>query len=374
MVSQPLYVQIYEELISAIRSQKLRPGERIPSEKELAERYSVSRITSKRAIEMLADQGLVTRMRGKGSFVTKAENPRAGEVPHVDHRRGDTAFFGVVIPDFSESYGTGLLSGIEQECAKAGYFDSLRRSCGSQEAEEHAIEALLDFGADGIIVMPVHGEHYNPLIVRLVLDSYPIVLIDRHLSGIPTSFVGSDNVNAAKKATDYLISLGHRTLSIVSSPIVDASTIQDRVEGFVKSHAEHGVAVDEGLWLPKLQSTIPGNALPEMIEQDVERVQAHFSEHPEITAVVAFEYYIAVIVDEALGRIGRAVPQDCSIVCFDGPSSFVGTAPFTHIRQREQEMGATAVRLLGNKLEKRELNEKVFLDTDLIIGASTAPV
>ena len=78
----PLYEQIYEEIREKIEERGYRVGDRLPSEKELSEQYHVSRITSKKAVELLAEEGLVTRIPGKGTFVIEhQELPKALEIP-----------------------------------------------------------------------------------------------------------------------------------------------------------------------------------------------------------------------------------------------------------------------------------------------------
>ena len=65
MDSQPLYRKIFMDLLKGIRTGEYQPGARVPSEMELAEMYHVSRITSKKALEMLSDGGYVMRKPGK---------------------------------------------------------------------------------------------------------------------------------------------------------------------------------------------------------------------------------------------------------------------------------------------------------------------
>lgn len=78
----PLYEQIYEKIRAKIEERGYQVGDRLPSEKELSEQYHVSRITSKKAVELLAEEGLVTRIPGKGTFVIEhQETPKALEVP-----------------------------------------------------------------------------------------------------------------------------------------------------------------------------------------------------------------------------------------------------------------------------------------------------
>ena len=65
----PLYKQLVEELRKKITGNVYEPNGRIPTEAELSETYHVSRITVRRAIEELVEQGLVEKKQGKGTFV-----------------------------------------------------------------------------------------------------------------------------------------------------------------------------------------------------------------------------------------------------------------------------------------------------------------
>ncbi len=66
---QPFYLQLYELLYRNIASGHWRPGDMLPSETELIERYQISRITVRQALAMLVKDGLIYRRRGLGTFV-----------------------------------------------------------------------------------------------------------------------------------------------------------------------------------------------------------------------------------------------------------------------------------------------------------------
>jgi len=66
------FAAIVEYARRRIHSGEWRPGQRVPSENELSESFSVSRMTARRALDRLALDGLVVRRRGAGSFI--AEN------------------------------------------------------------------------------------------------------------------------------------------------------------------------------------------------------------------------------------------------------------------------------------------------------------
>jgi GntR family transcriptional regulator len=67
----PLYIQIEEELRGMIQAGELGPNDRVPSESELSERFSVSRMTARKALDRLVADGLMFRRAGKGTFVAQ---------------------------------------------------------------------------------------------------------------------------------------------------------------------------------------------------------------------------------------------------------------------------------------------------------------
>lgn len=375
-VNEPLYLKINNYLIDEIKVGKFDAGERLPSEKELADKFNVSRITSKKAMDMLSQDGIIKRIPGKGSFVNK--DRAVGDNAFVVAKNNNTnkSLIGIIIPDFSESYGIGLISGIEERSYKENFFIVTRRSHGDRVLEEEAIDDLIEVGVAGIVIMPVHGEYYSPRILKLILDGFPIVVMDRQLKGIQSTFIGSDNVNAAYKAVEYLFSIGHKNICFLSPPPINTSAIEDRIKGIIKSYSENEIAVDRDLWLTDIMSTMPGKCDSDTIISDIERIKELILRNGNITCVFAAEYNIALLACKAIKALGKKVPEDISILCFDSPGSVIDKYDFTHIKQKEEEMGRQAVELLKRQIngEPEIEGKQFFIDTDLIIGNSTSRV
>lgn len=76
----PLYHQLEQELRARITRQEFKPGEALPTEERICAQYGVSRITVRRALDALIAEGLITKRRGVGTFVTP---PAAGGVRSV---------------------------------------------------------------------------------------------------------------------------------------------------------------------------------------------------------------------------------------------------------------------------------------------------
>lgn len=72
----PLYMQLKQIIKNDLETGKLKPGQKLPTEHELCEMYSISRRTVRSAINELIEEGLLTRKQGKGTFITSAKIER----------------------------------------------------------------------------------------------------------------------------------------------------------------------------------------------------------------------------------------------------------------------------------------------------------
>jgi DNA-binding LacI/PurR family transcriptional regulator len=338
MEIKPFYRRIYDQLREDIASGRLSPGVRVPSEKELCQTFKVSRITSKRALEMLAEQGYISRYPGKGSFVSTS---------FLQSRKLESPAIGFLIPDFSDSFGTKLIYGIEETCTALGYHLILKRTRDRAEEEAQAVNVLAHSGAVGILILPIHGEFYNSEILKLILDKRAVVFVDRKMRGLAAPTVTTDNLGAAELGVEYLLRLGHRNVAFYSGPVADTSTVEDRCQGFIKAFAKFEVSHDPAYLYQKLTSTwtYPFYA-PERVSADVDLVKEHLAAHPEISAAFAAEYSMGLIVKAAVEKLGRRVPEDFSILSFDAPPQIAGMPSFTYLCQDEYAIGKQATEIL----------------------------
>ena len=86
---QPLYMQIKALLVASLDDGEWPPGEAIPSEMALAQRFRVSQGTVRKAIDALAAQSLVIRRQGKGTFVSTHTEEKTSLFRFLRIRRND---------------------------------------------------------------------------------------------------------------------------------------------------------------------------------------------------------------------------------------------------------------------------------------------
>ena len=118
-----LYKDIETYIRQKIESGELKPGEQIPTEKELQQQFSLSRMTVNKALNILADEGYITRTAGKGSFVCYLRSNRKQR--ELISFCEETECFGM-IP------GTSL---IQYEVIPAGNLPEVRKKLNLQESD-----------------------------------------------------------------------------------------------------------------------------------------------------------------------------------------------------------------------------------------------
>ena len=65
----PLYKQLKDLILKEIEEGRLKPNQKIPTELELSERYQISRMTVRKSLAQLVDEGILAKKQGKGTFV-----------------------------------------------------------------------------------------------------------------------------------------------------------------------------------------------------------------------------------------------------------------------------------------------------------------
>ena len=361
-MADALYTQVHETLRRRIREGAIGVGDRLPTQEELTEEFSVSAITIKRALDMLREEGFVVRRPRIGTVVVS-------QVPERDRRTGE-ALVGYVVPGFDDAFGTRVLNGMLNRAAGRAHV-VVATSHGDPELEERLIEAQLERGLDALVLLPSSSQFIPAAVVSLVGRQFPIVILDRTLVGTPVSTVTSDNVAGGQLAAEHLFGLGHEQITLALSPN-QISTLDERRRGFVAAHAGRHVRLRPEAIYADVRSVVPGSVTA--ADDDVDRLAAYLTRHPQVTGVVAAEYHSARLVLQAARRAGRDVPAELSIVCFDAPPEFVDAAmPFTHIEQDQHALGGRALDLALEQVADPAAVCQEIIAVRLVEGGSTAP-
>jgi DNA-binding LacI/PurR family transcriptional regulator len=370
-----LYQEISAQLAEEIRSGKRVPGDRVETERELAEKHNVSRITSKRALNLLEEEGLVIRRRGLGTFVInpgdKGDNPLIHR-PSFSLKENTCKRLGLIMEDLGETYALSMFYEIDRQATQAGFQLCLSVSYGDQKKERSALHQLLALNVQGIIIMPAHSRYYNSDLLRLVLDHFPVVIIDRPLAGIPAPCVYTDNLKASSTLTELLVQKGHQSIGFFTPATYEAISLEERHMGYVQVMKSHGLHELEPLVLPLANRLGMFGEGPRDDLKQQEAIYNWLEKNPSVTAVIGTEYGIAEWTRIAAGELQKSIPKDLAVCCFDEKYGFLGDYFYTHMRQNGPAIALKAMELMLDMMEGKDVRRQTHLiPATCLLGETT---
>ncbi len=341
--SEFLYKQLYDSLAERIRSGQYPAGGLLPSEAALRKEFQVSSITVKKAFGLLAEEGFIRRVPGRGTFVRDGiPGGRPGPAGGAARR------IGAVLEHVSTPFGLEMMYRMDRAAEKAGYKLCVRFSYGNQKKEKEEIAFLIAQGVSGLIVMPSHGSHYNTEILKLVVEKFPVVLVDKRLDGIPVPSVRTDNGSAAAQLVRALAEEGCRRISPVTYEESGATSLEERQRGFSDQLAQLGLPEAPKCAIPALDAAdmvdnAPTEDIVEFLKNFLLRTKGG------LDGVVCMEYGVVppfLLAARAAKVTVGAGAGELKLCCFDedylAPEGF----RFTHVKQDETRIAEKAVSLL----------------------------
>ena len=347
----PPYILLANRLRERIVSDALPPGSWLGTEVALADENGISRMTARRAVQVLVDDGLAERQAGKGVFV------RANDVAA---RR-----ICVVAGNLLWAPAVRVAQAVQEGAPAAGLGVSVFDGRGDLEAVLAELRALPGSGAAGAIVMSQHDPAFNRALAALVAADFPFVVVDQTLSDLPGASVASDNRAGGRLAATALLAAGHRRLAFLGD--LAADTTAERAQGAADACAA-------ALVPPPLRLDIPGQRFEDWEPAIRERIDEMLRARPRPTAIVCSCDAVARHAIRALAKLGVAVPRAMSVTGFDDdPIAEWGSPALTTVRQDFAEMGRRALALLSERLVAGSAPRHEAVPVSLVRRETIAP-
>ncbi len=179
-----------------------------------------------------------------------------------------------------------------------------------------------------------------------------------------------DNEDAARRAVEYLIQLGHRNIAVIVTP-AHGVTGKERLSGYKNALKNAGIPPDPAL-IVKADST------QEPLEFGHRAALELFRANPNATALFVMGERIAIGAMHALNHLGKSVPDDVSLIsCDDAPEASYLTPPLTVMRIPNRKLGYAAARWVHQMITDSNGHKYIhepWMRGELIIRESTAPV
>lgn len=322
--------------------------------KDVAKHAGVSVATVSRVLNNNGYVGQDTREKVEKSI--KELNYKPNEIARSLFKKQSNTI-GLIVPDITNPFFPELARAVEDTASKLGYNVILCNSDGNADKEQNYLDVLQQQYVNGIIVSS------NTLTaVQIEKLNIPVVSIDRLISkGLPTIVV--DNKKGAMIATRYLLNKGRSRIAHIrgSSTVVNA---EERCDGYRE-------IVNKEQWFRESYIVDGKYDMQASIEVTLELL----NRHPEIDGIFAANDIMAIGAIKAAHQLGKKVPEDISIIGFDGISLSKATTPeLTTVVQPIYEMGEQATTLLASLMEQKQpVDKEIYkiLEVKLIEREST---
>ena len=322
--------------------------------KDVAALAGVSAATVSRALDDRPEISSETKERVRSVCAQLGYVPNAADRGLAGHA---THTIGLVLPDISNPYFSGMATAIEETAAAHGCRVFLSNSLRKEDRELRAIENLVARQVDGILVNPVSPE--SQLRHREVLGGLPCVYLGANHDESP-SYVMADNETGAYAAARYLIRLGHRDILFLGGRTT-SRTREQRIRGFRRALAEAGL---EGRELPA-----PPNVT--LMRQWSYETALELLKGPLPDAIFAYSDMTALKVLEAAEERGVRIPEDLSMVGYDNIAfGALHRIHLTTVSQHKYQQGQIAVERLLEKINGSRAHTEDILEPELIIRST----
>jgi LacI family transcriptional regulator len=206
-----------------------------------------------------------------------------------------------------------------------------------------AVQLCLEKKPLGILFLGGNRENFLADFEKIKV---PCVLVTNDAQGLSfpnLSSVSSDNVQAAKMAIEHLASLGHRRIAVIGGDREVSDTTRQRYRGCLEAFREYDIAFDETLDYETVRFSYAGG---------YKAARSLLEKGRTFTGIFAMSDVMAIGAIRALQDAGKKVPEDVSVVGFDGLAIGEYTIPkLATVVQAVEELADRSIRILQESME-----------------------
>ena len=329
--SIPAYIRIADKLRSVIKDNSFKPGDFIGTEVELSKDNSITRMTARRAVQILIDEGLLERQPGKGVFVKQIQKSiHQIKLLSCNLNWMPSIYIGQGMKLQAEKYNAEVIL------------------CDFGGNEEEYIKAIVDLPKSkensSAVLVSIHNKAFYSALLKLELANYKYVVVDEILNEFPCPSISSDNIQGGKLAVQTLLNCGHKKIGFIGD--VGVSTTEKRFRGGTTVLAENSLTYSCIINLTSADSAWEKDVLHNLrlLKKSNSLPSAFFC---SCDAVARYVY-------RAANKLGLAIPDDISVIGFDDDPIAEWLSPgLTTIRQPFEKIGKEAIDALMNYINGR---------------------
>lgn len=276
-------------------------------------------------------------------------------------RKRETNVILALVPSTEQTYYSEILHGMQVEALEHGYDVFMSTTNSYRPHEERLLSMLRNRTVDAAVLM---GTVLDDSTLKELSEQYCIALCCEQREGTDALTVMIDNEKAAYDAVNYLISIGHERIAMVSTEVRAPSSVE-REYGYKRALADHGIKFDEKYLFRDSYDYTSGMKAAEYF--------CRMENRP--TAVFAISDFLAAGVIKKSTELGLNIGREFSVIGFDNISmTEMYTPSITTVEQPCYEIGKTVSRLVIENISGGNNKGRLFLDHRLVYRQSTENV
>lgn len=346
------YQVIIDDIRSKILSGEYSVLEKIPTESALQELYNVSRHTVRKAILKLSNEGFLRSEKGSGTYVSDDYQSKSSG-------KSNNRTIGVITTYISDYIFPSIIRGIEGKLNEQNYSLLLASTNNDVEQEKKALEMMLSYGVDGLIIEPTKSNLFNPNIAYYLSfkeQDIPFIMINAYYEELDVPYLSLDDVQSSYLATSELISKGHKQIGVISKK--DDLQGKFRMKGYIKALGEAKLPFQ-----PEFVFSYDTESKPDLYTNLMDFVAEN---RGILTSIVCYNDEVGLVVANICRQLGISIPEELSIIGQD--NSFIAKnahIKLTTLTHPQEQMGRDAAEWIIKKLQGNQnlLNEYYYLPT-----------
>ncbi|GAF63870.1 putative transcriptional regulator [Bacillus sp. TS-2] len=268
---------------------------------------------------------------------------------------------GFILPDITSPFFSTLVLKSESYALKNGYSSFVCNSMNSREMESKYLQTLLEKQVDGIVFLGGRINNVAPPKEQIeelkqVIKRVPVVLVNGSLPDLDAPIIRSDEGDGVKQLVQLAIQKGHTKIGFLGGT-VGVTSYELKLAAFEEEMKKVGLPFNKEWIIPDSFSIASGEIVIEKLILTKEMP----------TAILCANDYVAMGAINQLQKHGYEVPTDISVLGFDDMYISQYFPPgITTISQNYERLGQTAIEVLLNMIEGKEVEKETIIPTTLI--------
>lgn len=264
------------------------------------------------------------------------------------------------IPSVSNPFYNDIIKGIQEAALRHSYYTLVNVQHINSFTEANFYDLLTSIHPCGVIILnALEQKHFDFLYKTIPFVQCCEYLENQNL----VSYTSIDDMQAAKKVVDYILSTGRKKIGFLSGP-ARYKYARHRKAGYIQTLKNAGIPINESwiIQLSDLDFSMAVSSTYQLMSQE---------DHPD--AIFAVSDVLAAAAIRGCQNAHLSVPRDVAVTGFDNVDISQAASPsITTVNQPKFQLGYMACELLIEKLQDPgSAPKQVLLDTELIIREST---